>query len=109
MGTLMQDVRYGLRMLIKNPGFTSVAVLTLALGIGINTAVFSVVDSFLLRPLPIENPGQITILDSPKKQGFALPLFSIPDYRDLRDQTANVFSGTFCYLSRFDGLNVNGK
>src|SRR5262249_47588302 len=109
MGTLMQDVRYGLRMLSKNPGFTGIAVLTLALGIGINTAVFSVVDSFLLRPLPIEGPGQITILDSPQKQGFALPLFSIPDYQDLRDQTTDVFSGMFSYLSRFDGLNVNGK
>ena len=49
------------------------------------------------------------MLDSPQKQGFALPLFSIPDYRDLRDQTTNVFSGMFSYLSRFDGLNVNGK
>src|SRR5215813_7661139 len=109
MGTLMQDVRYGLRMLIKNPGFTAVAVLTLALGIGINAAVFSVVDSFLLRPLPVGDPKQITILDFPQKQGFALPLFSIPDYRDLRDQTTNVFSGMFSYLSRFDGLSVNGK
>src|SRR5215468_2863762 len=109
MGTLLQDVRYGLRMLVKNPGFTGVAVLTLALGIEINTAVFSVVDSFLLQPLPVAEPGQITILDSPKKQGFALPLFSIPDYRDLRDQTTNALSGMFSYLTRFDGLNVNGK
>src|SRR5215472_4854049 len=109
MRTLIQDVRYGLRMLSKNPGFTGVAVLTVALGIGMNTAVFSVVDSFLLRPLPVAEPGQIAILDSPKKQGFALPLFSIPDYRDLRDQTTNALSGMFSYLTRFDGLNVNGK
>src|SRR5262250_2950469 len=109
MGTLLQDVRYGLRMLVKNPGFTGVAVLTLALGIGINTAVFSVVDSFLLRPLPVDDPSQITILDRPQKQGFALPLFSILDYRDLRDQTTDAFSGMFCHLSRFDGLDVNGK
>ena len=105
----LQDVRYGVRQMSRSPGFTAVAVLTLALGIGANTAIFSVVDSFLLRPLPVADPGQITVLDSPQKQGFALPLFSIPDYRDLREQTSNVFSGMFSYLSRFDGLSVNGK
>jgi macrolide transport system ATP-binding/permease protein len=105
---LLQDVRYGVRQMRRSPGFTAAAVLTLALGIGANTAIFSVVDSFLLRPLPVADPGQITVLDSPQKQGFALPLFSIPDYRDLCDQTGTVFSGIFSYLSRFDGLSVNG-
>src|SRR5215470_15489639 len=106
---LYQDVRYGLRMLAKSSTFTAVAILTLALGIGANTAIFSVVNSFLLRPLPVEEPGQITILDCPQKQGFVLPIFSIPDYRDLRDQTTDVFSAMFSYLSRFDGLSVKGK
>jgi predicted permease len=106
---LVQDIRFGLRMLRKNPGVTAVAVTTLALGIGANAAIFSVVDSFLLRPLPVADPGQITIFDRPQKKGFALPLFSIPDYRDLRDQTTKVFSGMFAYLTRFDGLSVNGK
>jgi predicted permease len=108
METLLQDIRYGLRMLRKSPGFTAVAVITLALGIGANTTIFSMVDSFLLRPLPVQDPGQITNLTQMEKNGNDNN-FSIPDYRDLRNQTSEVFSNLLGYVYGMDGLNADGK
>jgi predicted permease len=109
MSTLLNDLRYGLRMLAKSPGFTAAAVLTLALGIGANTAIFSMVNAFLFRPLPVANPEQILVLALRQKNGPVLTAFSVADYRDLRNQTSEVFAGLFGYSYGMDGLSVNGK
>ena len=92
METLWQDIRYGLRMLRKNPGFTAVAVITLALGVGANTAIFSVVNGVLLRPLPYKDPGRLTLIriDAEGQKGVAS--ISPPELVDFREQS-RLFDG----------------
>jgi len=99
MTNLWQDVRFGLRMLAKNPGFTAIAVLTLALGIGANTAIFSLFNQVLLRRLPVRNPEQLVVLKSPgPKRGHVWSdgddseIFSYPLYKGLAKNTS-VFDG----------------
>src|SRR5215831_18633954 len=92
MGTLLQDVRYGLRMLLKKPTFTIVAVLTLALGVGANTAIFSIVNAVLLRSLPYRDPdGLVRIFFNEPGAGLRDIRFSKPELDDL-EARAGVFS-----------------
>ena len=105
MSTLLQDLKFGLRMLAKNPGFTAVAVITLALGIGANTAVFSVVNAILLRPLPYTDPGRLMWLTQDIQQ-LGAQLVGGPDYLDWRDY-AKTFEGITGFTG-VDSYNLTG-
>src|SRR6202044_2765312 len=109
MATFWQDVRYAFRMLAKSPVLTVIVVLTLALGIGANTAIFSIVNGFLLRPLPVKSPEQIMVVAA-KLEGDTLGIstLSYPELADFRRQ-ADVFSYIFGYQVDIGGLSVEGK
>jgi hypothetical protein len=86
MRTLLQDLRYGFRMARRSPGFTLIAVLTLAIGIAANTTVFSWIDAVLVHPIPgVANGGELVMFENVAPNGDALPTVSYPDYRDYRD------------------------
>jgi predicted permease len=110
--TLCQDIRFGARTLIKNPGFSTVAFVTLALGVGANTTIFSLTNQVLLRNLPVDRPEQLVILRSPGEKsgsissdGDGSASFSYPTYKDLRDRS-DVLSSV---LARFSvPLSVAG-
>jgi predicted permease len=112
MEGLWQDVRYGGRMLIKNPGFTAIAVITLALGIGANTAIFTVINSVLLSSLPVKDPKQLVVLSDPDAHGMSRgsedgdrDLITYPEFQDLRDRN-QVFSGVLAVDSNTAKLAV---
>jgi len=107
MESLLQDLRFGARMLVKNPGFTLIAVLTLALGIGANTAIFSVVDRLLLRMLPVNEPERLVNLIGRDEKGRQDTNFSYPIYKDYRDQN-DVFDGLLAYSETAMNLSDGG-
>jgi len=100
METLLQDVRYGVCMLRKNHGFTAVAVVTLALGIGVNTAIFSFADALLFRPLPVKDPARVvTLFRRSIQHPQDYSSFSHPAFLDLRRSVREIFSDLLAYSS----------
>src|SRR6185295_2404182 len=98
MDRILQDIRYGLRSLTKRPGSTMVALVTLALGIGVNTAIFSAVDSILLRPLPLKDPERlVSIWEQGLKQGINQNEVAPANFFDLRNQS-----------QAFEGIGAHG-
>src|SRR5438128_10723121 len=103
MRTLIKDLRYGIRMLARNPGFTIVAVLSLALGIGANTTIFSLLDAVMLRSLPVQHPEQIVDIATREAGGEPHADFSYPVYAGWRDHN-DVLSGMMAYVDTSLGL-----
>ena len=97
----MNDLKFAFRQLLKNPGFTAVAVLTLALGIGTNTAIFSVVDAVRLKSLPVNHPERLVTVGTivPAQRGSPYSSFSYPVFREMREKDM-VFSGMFARSGR---------
>jgi len=103
MHTLWQDIRYGMHTLLKSPGFTLVAVVALALGIGANTAIFSVVNAVLLRPLPYKNPERLVMMwQTNLRQGIGQDSVAAPNFLDWREQ-----SQSFEHMAAYRGQSFN--
>lgn len=109
MKTLWHDLKYAVRLMLKQPGFTAVAVVTLALGIGANTAIFTVVDAALLRSLPYREPERLVHLwESKQNRDFDRREASFPDFLDWRAQSTEVFEGVAGYNNRSFTLTGEG-
>src|SRR5262249_8426218 len=100
---LVQDMRFGIRRMLKTPGFTTVAILSLALGIGANTAIFSLVNTVRFPPLPVVEPERLLSVYPVVRDGQA-QAFSYPDYIDFRDRN-EVFSGFF--VTRYSPMAIS--
>src|SRR5207244_13481739 len=108
-GTILNDLHFAFRQLLKNPGFTAVAVLTLALGIGANTALFSLINELLLRPLPVSRPKEllgIVLVD--QTRDFAEQRIPYPIYRDYREQD-RAFKELAAFARVFTPTDVAGE
>ena len=108
MDKLIQDLKYGVRALLKSPGFAIIAVVTLGLGMAVTTTIFSLVNGLLLRPLPVPHPEQITVLTM--QQGAKDPnnRFSFPDYQTLQKEPGS-FSDLFGYAVTLAGITADGR
>jgi macrolide transport system ATP-binding/permease protein len=108
MQSFWQDLRYAARTLRNSPGFTIIAIITLGLGMAVNTTVFSVINGLILRPLPVSHPEQIAVLAMQQTGTPGFQRFSYPDYQDIRQQTEG-FSDIIGYRATLTGLTVDGK
>ena len=108
MEKLLQDIRFGFRQLLKQPSFAALAIVSMALGIGANTSIFSLVDTALLRPLAVKEPSQLVELYSTTNKGADWGLQSYLNYKDYRDRNT-VFSGLFVYRVVVSSLTVNNS
>src|ERR1700730_4734735 len=108
MQTLFQDLRYGARQLLKRPGFTFLAIISMALGIGANAAIFSLVDTVAFRPLPVPNASELQELSGTVHTGADYSIQSYLNYKDYRDRN-QVFSGLIAYRLVVASLSHNGN
>jgi len=108
VGALWREVGYAARTLRKTPAFATVAVLTLAFGIGVNTAVFSVVNAIIFRPLPVKDGHRLAVIASVRKSTSTLGPMSFPDLQDYRAATRDIFEDIAGYSVGFTGLAPEG-
>jgi predicted permease len=108
MQSFWQDLRYAARTLRNSPGFAIIAIVTLGLGMAVNTTIFSVINGLMLRPLPVPHAEQLVVLGLQQEGTHGNQKFSYPDYEDIRDH-ADSFSDVFAYRATLVGLAVDGK